>query len=326
MFDILPVDALSANSFTFRDPGELIENLKTLKKDSTAAEHPLLFDTLLEIGQIELSGGKALFAQSLDPSLTEEQLETYLNEAVNFRDVPLFNFVVPDLFKQWFSPLIAYSNLAVSFRLGDHFFFCDQVSTAEKLITSYQNNAVLVKSPLYQNSSEEVLSRINAQYIYTGDQVSRGLYQALGYPLEEAPVTKVGDYSLGVLQTVNEKDFAHINFTARESSGSKQLSAGLSQLATIKLEVPIMSDVQLFSNHRTSGKDIVFQDVNNDLSLYSSSGKRLWKRRLEAPVLGKIKEVDILKERQEATGIYHLFQIACNRPQRERCSPLPGKF
>lgn len=326
LFDILPVDALNASSFTFRDPGQLIKNLNDLKRDSTAAEHPLLFDTLLEIGQIELPGGQALFTQSLDPSLTEEQLEPYLNEATNFRDVPLYNFVKPDLFRQWFSPLIAYSKAAVSFRLGDHFFFCDQVTTAEKLITSFQNNAVMVKSPLYKNNSEEVLGRINAQYIYTGDQVSRGLYQVLGYPLEEAPVSKVGDYSLGVLQTVNEKDFAHINFTARESSGSKQLSAGLSQLATIKLEVPIMSEVQLFTNHRTSGKDIVFQDINNDLSLYSSSGKRLWKKRLEAPILGRIKEVDILRNGKKQLAFTTSSKLHVIDRNGNNVAPFPVNF
>jgi hypothetical protein len=326
LFDLLPVEAVGARSFTYRDADGLITRLGAIRKDSVTGSFPLLLETLHEIGQIDLKEGSAFFAESLDVSLTEEQLEPYLEEFQSFRDVPLYSFTRPKLLGKWFSPLLDTLNTTIAFRLDDHFVFADKSTTAEVLIRSYQNNAVVAKSNLLKNTGDDVLNRITAQFVFLDAYVSKGLYQALGYSTSEAPAKKVGDYAMGVFQLVGEKDFAHINYTARESSGSRELSSGLSQLATIKLDTPIMSQVQLFSNHRTSGLDIVFQDINNDLSLYSSSGKRLWKRTLDGPVLGRIQEVDLLrngKKQMAFTTASRLYVIDRNGKD---VAPFPVSF
>lgn len=326
LFEVMPINTIRANSFTYRDATLLFHNLSTLRKDSLSGPYPLLFDTLLEVGQLELAEGRVVVVRSLDPQLTSEQLEPLLNRAERYRDVQLYDFNRPGLFENWFSPLLDLNLASTMFRLGDHFFFAQNSATSEALITSIQNNAVLAKSPLYQNSQEDILNTISAQFVYLQDRVTQGMYQAMGYSIERAPLKKTGEYELGVFQMVHEKNFCHLNFTARESTGSKELSSGLSQLATIKLDAPIMSEVQLFSNHRTSGKDIVLQDINNDLSLFSSSGKRLWKKPLDAPILGRVKEVDLLRNGKKQLAFVTSGKLYVIDRNGKDVAPFPVNF
>ncbi len=83
---------------------------------------------------------------------------------------------------------------------------------------------------------------------------------------------------------------------AAKQASSQQIASGkVQQLTLIELENPLMNRPQFFTNHYTFGKDIVVQDINNELYLIAANGKVLWKKSMGKPIIGEIAEVDILR-------------------------------
>ena len=104
------------------------------------------------------------------------------------------------------------------------------------------------------------------------------------------------------------------------------LKGKVTEINSIQLENELLNDPAFFSNHRTGGKDIVVQDVTNKLYFISSGGKILWTKKLKNPILGKVKEVDLLRngKKQLAFTTKNNFYIL-DRTGRA-VAPFPKKF
>ena len=61
------------------------------------------------------------------------------------------------------------------------------------------------------------------------------------------------------------------------------------------MDAPIIGEIQFINNHRTKQKDILAQDINNQLYLISNKGTLRWKKKLAGSILGKVKQIDIFK-------------------------------
>ena len=61
------------------------------------------------------------------------------------------------------------------------------------------------------------------------------------------------------------------------------------------LDATILGDVQFVKNHKTQQKDIVVQDIENQLYLISNQGVVRWKKKLSGPIVGRINQVDLYK-------------------------------
>ena len=61
------------------------------------------------------------------------------------------------------------------------------------------------------------------------------------------------------------------------------------------LDATILGDVQFVKNHKTQQKDIVVQDIENQLYLISNQGVVRWKKKLSGPIIGRINQVDLYK-------------------------------
>merc|ERR1711991_481190 len=63
-------------------------------------------------------------------------------------------------------------------------------------------------------------------------------------------------------------------------------------------DAPIAKPPQWIKNHRNKTMDIVIQDQNNVLYLFSNKGALYWKKQLSGPIIGKIEQVDLYKNRR----------------------------
>lgn len=70
------------------------------------------------------------------------------------------------------------------------------------------------------------------------------------------------------------------------------------KLFSVKLDAPAQIAPQKFTNHYTGENEIFIQDTKNNIYLISASGKILWKTTVSEPIIGGIKEVDILKNKK----------------------------
>ena len=91
-----------------------------------------------------------------------------------------------------------------------------------------------------------------------------------------------------------EDDFTHLFFSLEKNLSSK-IKVGVKNAYTLELNKPSIIPPQWFKNHRNKGMDVVVQDSENVLYLFSNTGKLYWKKQLSGKIIGKIIEVDLYK-------------------------------
>ena len=87
--------------------------------------------------------------------------------------------------------------------------------------------------------------------------------------------------------------FCIINGLIKKNTDSNTFKKVQEQFS-FKLDAPIIGEIQFINNHRTKQKDILAQDINNQLYLISNKGTLLWKKKLAGPILGEVKQIDLL--------------------------------
>ena len=258
-------------------------NLATLTTDLAALEG------VDELGVIQLKNEIALIfhlrneATAAATFIPESQEKTYRNVAYHKTSLAReLNLVVMSLGEQVNAEWIA--------KIDDFLFFAESEPGIKTLIAAYKDEKTLEKSQSYQRFAEETLSdKSNLLWIANGP--------ALKEQFQEKTFWKSMDtdkLSFIAFQGVVENDFMHLHFRlAQNEKKSKEATA--TNVALISLDHPVASKPQWLKNHRTKEKDIVVQDEQNTLYLYSNSGTLFWKKPIEGKIIGEIQQVDLYK-------------------------------
>jgi len=325
---VVPLDSRSVLSFTYNDFDVLNQNLKNYRNetDSTNVVHDL-FGSINEIGQIKSDLGDAIILKSIDQVITLESLSKFTNEMETYKEVTLYEFTEKEIFIDQFDPFIRGIQPRFCYQLGEFFIFTDNDELSKHIITSYLNNNCLNNTNFYTDSNSQLSSassllllKMNGNF---GTLVSPFFKTEIQHEISDV---RPKDYPLAALQFIYDRDFAHVNLVCMEAGKGKPSAGLVSQILQIQLDEMLLNEPQFFSNHRTGGKDIVAQDINNVIHLISNNGKVLWSKQLKGPILGKVEEVDILRngKKQLIFATKNLVHVL-DRNGRS-VSPFPLKF
>jgi len=321
---ITPTDALTVVSITFNDLGIFQNNMHHFRAiKEINPENSLVFESVNEVSKIELPQGNALVLKSIDPTLTHDALNPFLNITEEYKKVAIYEFNKANLFTSLFSPLLKDEKPNYLFKLDDFFVFSENIDLAQHIITSFLNNKCLASTSYYQEVSSQLSDESSLLIMKLNGNYSSSISSLLHTNIVNISFKK---YPLAILQFSYDRDFAHVNLVCKEASATKRSLGGVSQLVNIQLENEIMGSLKFFSNHRTGGKDIIAQDITNKLYFISASGKVLWTKKLDGPILGSVEEVDILRNRKKqlAFTTKNTFYIL-DRTGRA-VAPFPKKF
>ncbi len=322
---VLPTSAISATSFTFSDAALFINRLQKFRQDSLAEIATPLFESVNEVGFIKFQNSKAVVLKSIDPELTTEELAPLISERGSFREITLFSFDTPALFQKTFAPIIQETNPTIAFKWEEFFIFCESQEAAESMITSIKNNGCVDKTAYFEENNTQLSNASSLLLFALNSGVSSMVSKAItGETLQTKETLK--RFPFAAMQYTYDRNFAHVNFVCREASKKQQIAGNISQLFSVTLPHHILGEPQLFTNHRTKGKDVVVQDIEHQLYLISKSGKTLWKKQLSGPILGKIHEIDLLRngKKQLAFTTAKAFYVL-DRNGKE-VAPFPKKF
>jgi len=293
---ITPREAKSAVSFTFSDAELLIAKLAPFRKDTILPNTNGLFESINEVGSLGFSTGNAVVLKSIDPRLTNEALALFTSEKETYREIKLNTFNASNLFSKTFGQLLPNVEVTTSFQIENFFVFTETEGVAQQIITAYKNNDCLDKTPYFETTSLELGNASSLLVFKMKGEIAPAFAGFFGKHLTtEITDLPLKNYPLAALQFSYDRDFAHVNLVCKQASEKIQIAGSVAQQFSISLDQPILGNPSFFSNHRTRGKDIVVQDIKNNLYLISSAGKVLWKKQLDGPVLGSFNEVDILK-------------------------------
>ena len=300
---ITPSNSDGFMSFTFDNFKTIEANLIKFNKKDSIVNTTTVFDDIIEIGVIYEDKDRAIVLNSIDVIATKDALLNEQSVIQTYREIDIFSFNQPVLFSKTFSPLITYNSTNIYCVLDNFFVFTDNIEMLHNIIANYQNKTTVADKGYYK-SIKEKLSDASSLMQFTN---ASSLKSILNKNFEDNQNYKLSNYNASALQFIYDNNFAHVNGIIKKSKTKASIHS-VSEELNIKLDKDLLNNPQFVKNHITKQKEIVVQDVNNNLYLISNKGKILWKKKLQGPVLGSVEQIDIYKNGR--------LQLAFTTPNR----------
>ncbi len=320
---IAPSNSNDFLSFTFNDFDILNENLNSFnKKSKDSIPYSELFHTLNEVGEIYFDTETVIVLKSIDAFATKEALQDHQNIASAFRNVNIFEFSNAALFNKTFSPFISSNNISNYIIIDDFFVFGNSETILQNIITNFQNGTTFANTNAFKDAMTSLSDESSLLRFANPAKLKEIISSTTD---KDVSNLNLNDYKASAIQFIQDDGFIHINGIIKKNK-SRALQNSVSEEFNVTLDADIMMQPHFVTNHRTKQKEIVVQDVNNNLYLISNKGKILWKKRLNGNILGQVKQVDLYKNGR--------LQLAFTTPKRiyiidrngKDVSPFPIKF
>jgi len=290
--NIVPDDIENFETFIYSDFQQFSKNLKAL--DSTLVFSELsktILETSQEIGSIKTSHGSAILLHSIDISTSKETLVGYKEQLQSFRSVPIYKFENDSIFNQIFEGLLPKLNISNYTVIDEFLIFSENETLTEEIISKHINKNNLNNSKSFQNTQQKLSDDISYQKILTPENLAKILNPIFGISFSG---TDLKAYKNSMFQVIRDDEVVHLNAQI-EHFRPTQKQKKINEIFSITLDAALLSDVQFVKNHKTQQKDIVVQDIENQLYLISNQGVVRWKKKLSGPIVGRINQVDLYK-------------------------------
>jgi hypothetical protein len=289
-YRIAPSNCDGFMSFTFDDFNIFHNNLSKFNKRDSISNDSSLFDDIIEVGVVYQDEKRAIILNSLDVIATSDALLNEQTRIETYRAVDIFSFSAPVLFAKTFAPLITHNNANLYCVIDNFFVFADTIEVLQNIIASYQNKTTLADKTYFESSREKLSDASSLLQIVNASS----LKNIMNKNLDESERFNLDNYDASGIQFIYDNNFAHVNGIIQKVKPKTKVNT-ISEELNIKLSADILNNPQFVTNHITKQKEIVVQDVKNNLYLISNRGKILWKKQLQGAVLGKIEQIDIYK-------------------------------
>jgi len=288
--NITPSNSDGFMSFTFDNFEIFKTNLLKFNKNDSIANNITLFDDVVEVGVIYEDEKRAVVLNSTDVIATEDALLSEQTLADTYREIDIYNFSQPVLFAKTFTPLISDNNANVYCILDNFFVFADQTEMLQNIIANYQNKTTISNKSYFKDVKEKLSDASSLLQVINASTL-KGI---LNKNIDANTSYNLKSYNTSAIQFIYDNNFAHVNGIIKKNKTRASINS-VSEELNIKLDKALLNAPQFVKNHITKQKEIVVQDVNNNLYLISNKGKILWKKQLQGRVLGKIEQIDIYK-------------------------------
>ncbi|MFD0837242.1 ribonuclease HII [Mariniflexile aquimaris] len=319
--NLTPQNSDGFMSFTFKNFKTIEANFKLFNKTDSIANTLAIFDNIIEVGVIYEDDKRAIILNSTDLIATEDALISEQNIINTVRGVDIYSFSQPDLFANTFSPLIKFKSATKYCVLDNFFVFANNTELLQSIISNYQNKTTLSETEPFKNCKAKLSDASSLLMVTNPSSLKSIINRSFKNELD----ANFDNYSVSALQFIYDSNFAHVNGIIKKSK-SAVLTNSISEELNIKLANDILTDPQFVINHITKEKEIVVQDVKNNLYLISSKGKILWKKQLQGPVLGSIEQIDIFRNGRLQLAFATPNKVYVIDRNGKDVAPFPGNF
>ncbi|AUS04277.1 ribonuclease HII [Pseudotamlana carrageenivorans] len=277
-------------STTFDNFKTFEKNMAVFKRRDSIINESALFNDVIEIGSIYEDDKRAIVLNSIDVIATNDALLGEQTITDQYREINIYDFSRPELFKQMFSPIITFSQATKYCVLDQFFVFANDTELLQNIISNYQNKTTLAEKDFYKNSQIAISDAASILLFNNGATLKSIIDRNFG----GSENFDISQYNATMIQFIYDNNFAHVNGIIQKNK-TKVSDQSISEELNIKLDAPLLNAPQFVKNHITNQQEIVVQDINNNLYLISNGGKILWKKQLQGPVLGRIEQIDMYK-------------------------------
>lgn len=208
-----------------------------------------------------------------------------------FQGYPIYYLGLPSLFPTLFSEAFEKHEARYCTFLDRYVIFTATEDAAKTFINHYVAERTLDKNPGFQILTENIAEESNL-FVYAN--VARAANWLIDHIAPEqgadAHVDLFRQFQAFTIQWSYEREglfYQHVY--GLHNPIYKEKANTLWELA---LEAPLRSKPVLVRNHYTDAREVVVQDKLHNLYLISNSGKVLWKRKLDGPILGEVHQID----------------------------------
>lgn len=289
---IAPGDADAILSYSFTDERIFAENQEHYYPSSMPGDS--IFHTVEEVGIIFSGNKKAIVLNTFGASGISEFLDNTTQSSSEYQGKEIGKLGYTTFLEEGFPSLIKNFKANYYVLLENSFVFSEEKDLMETLIRNLNSGTTFNKSSTYVTAKSNLAEESTLLYIAN----SKGFKDVLGFHLskelyDEYLSAKYTDYVLS-FQMVADQSFYHINAFVKKKSAEQKRNS-ITPLFTLELDADIAGVPQFVTNHRTKKKEIVVQDVDNNLYLISTAGKVLWKKQLEGRVQFPVQQIDLYK-------------------------------
>jgi len=233
---------------------------------------------------------KIIATHAAQEGLNPEVYETEI--MINDQKLTIYKMPILNLVRKVFGDLFATVVPDYFAVCNNYLVFAKTQIAVEKYITAVTNKQTLENSNKYSNFMENLSPESN--FLFYSD-LGNSIDFFANYLNTEAVINfrknttllKAFDGAAVQLTADNDKIYTTIYAAFNNQNNLMLHTAWECKLDTISTMKP-----QIVKNHITNENEVFVQDINNTIYLISSNGTILWKKNLNEPILGDVKQVD----------------------------------
>ncbi|MEL4307912.1 ribonuclease HII [Joostella sp. CR20] len=282
--EIVPLNATYFISFP------AINGNKSVEKQTDS-----VFHNAVEMVEIGMQDTKLFAFTTADNIDFEDRLQKHVKNTATYRDYNVWELNTDNLIQTHFSKFTKATPTNFVAKVDDFYVFAEQLNLLEDIISNYQNSATLSQLPSYKNLRSELADESSVLLIGNLEKLKNNTSLLNEDFAKSISNTSFKEYKFIAFQYIAEGNFAHFHTLLKKANTSTSNANIITQLYSTTLDAKIATKPQFVVNHHTKKKEIVVQDVDNNLYLIGTDGKVLWKKQLSGKIIGEISQVDLYR-------------------------------
>ena len=256
-----------------------------------------LLSNVSEIAFINKKSSEAIYLHLKNSEILQPNLFSEKNVEDNYRGIRIINHELPEDFFGFLKSLGVTHYPKYSAKIKEMLVYTKEKSYLKQLIGIYLDGKTLGNDMNFKNLNEDFAD--NSTFIWIGDtpNLKDAWKKESKKNAKKWDNIKLKSYPLIAIQGVSEDNVVQSRFTAQKNNPNQPKNSVTNQFR-FNLDAPLANNPQWVRNHRNKTMDIVVQDENNVLYLFSNNGDLFWKKQLSGPIIGKIQQVDLYKNRR----------------------------
>jgi hypothetical protein len=235
---------------------------------------------------------KALLVNLNDTAKAQEVLKQLSSSDSLFNEVRVFKLKPLNVIEGMFGDLFNVKAVE-AFVLNEALYFTESASSTQEIISALKNNSTLSSNETFMNYADDNLNGSCNYMYYVAPNMNRDLVKSFAnieIDKNKELIENLSDANLMVSKQYSTLKFRmQLNY---QSPSSENIPNLLWQCA---LDSGATQQPFLFVNHSTKENEITIQDRSKQLYLINSTGKILWKKKINEIIRSQIYTVDIFK-------------------------------
>ena len=277
----------------------LEDNFKKYSRYKNTPLNQIKFDllsTVDEIAWLKYNSNQAVYLHLNNEENIPEGLFSNTESKHNFRGINIRDQSLPEDFLSFLMSFGAPFKPSQVAKIDDFLIYTSDKAFLKQLIGAKLDGNTLSKDFNFKSLLEDLAD--NSSYLWVGNTLNLKNKWAKNSSKKLVwDNIKLNKYPLIVTQGISENNFVQSRFTVQQDNPKQEKNSIINQYS-FSLDAPLSQKPQWIKNHRNKTMDIVVQDINNVMYLFSNTGTLFWKKQLTGPIVGGIRQVDLYKNRR----------------------------